>query len=124
MAEQTNKKTNENTKREIHITRKVTKNYNLTQIIINVNMYRQNEKIINLLGNIINQPSIFRTKKWVEVNNDECGRYNTKSQIKFKITMLKSSLCDYSGAYLLVKGTIASSKAGVGAAARQEDEIK
>ena len=31
---------------------------------------------------------------------------NVNSQIKFKTTMLKSSLCDYSNAYILVKGTI------------------
>ena len=33
------------------------------------------------------------------------GIHNTNSQIKFKTTMLKSSLCDYSDAYKLVKGT-------------------
>ena len=32
--------------------------------------------------------------------------YDVNSQIKFKTTMLKSSLCDYSDAYILVKGTI------------------
>ena len=32
--------------------------------------------------------------------------YNTNKQIKFKTTILKSSLCDYSNAYILVKGTI------------------
>ena len=35
-----------------------------------------------------------------------CGKYNTNSQIKFKSTILKSSLGDYSDAYVLVKGTI------------------
>ena len=34
------------------------------------------------------------------------GRYNVNSKIKFKTTMLKSSLCDYSDAYIIVKGTI------------------
>ena len=34
------------------------------------------------------------------------GTYNANSQIKFKTTMLKSSLCDYSDAYIIVKGTI------------------
>ena len=34
------------------------------------------------------------------------GRYNTNSQIKFKTSMLKSSLCDYSESYVLVTGTI------------------
>ena len=60
----------------------------------------------NLLGNASNQPSRFRTKNWVEMNDDSGGTYNPNNQIKFKTTMLKSSLCDYSDAYILVKGTI------------------
>ena len=36
--------------------------------------------------------------------------------------MLKSSLCDYSDAFILVKGTITIEGAGVDAAARQADE--
>ena len=32
--------------------------------------------------------------------------YNTNSQIRFKILMLRTSLCDYTNAYILVKGTI------------------
>ena len=32
--------------------------------------------------------------------------YNKDSQLKFKTSMLKSSLCDYSDAYILAKGTI------------------
>ena len=65
------------------------------------------QKIINLLDNTPNQPSKFRTKNWVEINDDARGTYNTNSQIKFKTSMLKSSLCDYSDADILVSGTIA-----------------
>ena len=61
-------------------------------------------KIINLLDNTPNQPSIFRTKNWVEINDGFWGTYNVNSRIKLKTTMLKSSLCDYSEAYILVKG--------------------
>ena len=43
-------------------------------------------------------------KNWVEINDESRGTYNVKSQIKFKTTMLKSSLCDYSDAYILVTG--------------------
>ena len=50
------------------------------------------------------------------------GTYNVNSQIKFKSTMLKSSLCDYSDAYIIVKGTIIIAEAGYNAAARQVDE--
>ena len=60
-----------------------------------------------MLGNTSNQPSKFRTKNWVEINGESRGRYNIISQIKFKTTMLKSSLYDYSDAYVLAKGTIA-----------------
>ena len=69
----------------------------------------ESQKIINLLDNASNQPSKFKSKNWVEINDESRGTYNTNSQIEFKTTMLKSSLCDYSDAYIyiLVKGTIA-----------------
>ena len=60
------------------------------------------QKIINLLENASNQPSKFRTKHWVEINNESRGAYNINSQIKFKTTMLKSRLCNYSDAYIVV----------------------
>ena len=66
----------------------------------------ESQKIINLLDNTPNQPSKFGTKKRVEINDDARGTYNKDSQIKFKTSMLKSSLCDYSDAYILVSGTI------------------
>ena len=59
-----------------------------------------------MLDNAPNQPSKFRTKNWVEINDESRGTYKTGAQIKFKTTMLKSSLCNYSGAYILVKGNI------------------
>ena len=64
------------------------------------------QKITNLIDDTSNQPSKFRTRTWVETNDESRGVYNVNSQIKFKTTMLKSSLCDYSGAYILVNGTI------------------
>ena len=79
------------------------------------------QKIANLLDNTCNQPSKFRTRNWVEINDDSRGTY-TNSDIKFKSTMLKSNLCDYSDAYILVKGEIKITGAGDGAAARQDDE--
>ena len=63
------------------------------------------QRIVNLLDYTPNQPSKFRTKNWAK-RNDWQGKYNTNSQIKFKSSMLNSSLCDYSDAYILVKGTI------------------
>ena len=62
--------------------------------------------MVNLIDDTSNQPSKFRTKNWVEINDESRGTYNVNSEIKFKTTMLKSSLCDYSDAYILVKGKI------------------
>ena len=39
-------------------------------------------------------------------NDDANGLYNTNSQIKFKTSMLRSSLCDYIDVYILVSGTV------------------
>ena len=50
--------------------------------------------------------------------------YNTNSDIRFKTTMLKSSLWDYSDAYILVKGRITITEAGDNAGSRQADESK
>ena len=54
-----------------------------------------------MLGNISNQQSKFRTKKWVERNDDTNGTYDKKN-LKFKTTILNASLRDYSDAYILV----------------------
>ena len=58
------------------------------------------QKIINLLDNTPNQPSEFKTKNWVEINDESRGTYNKNNQIRFKISILKSSSCDYSDAYM------------------------
>ena len=62
--------------------------------------------MINLFDNNLNQPSKFRTKKWVEINDDSRGTNTINSEIKFKTLMLKTSLFDYSDAYMLAKGNI------------------
>ena len=63
------------------------------------------QKVINLLDNTSNEPSKFRTIYWVEINEESRGTYSINSQIRFKTTMLKSILCDYSDAQVLFKGT-------------------
>ena len=55
------------------------------------------QKLINLLDNTLNQPSKFRTTKWVEINDETRGKYNN-SNIKFKTSIIRSDLCDYSDA--------------------------
>ena len=64
------------------------------------------QKIANLLDSASNKPSKFRTRNWVEINDDIRGAYSPNKQIRFKTSMLRSSLCDYSDAYILVKGNI------------------
>ena len=66
------------------------------------------QKIINLLDDTVNQPSKFRTRNWVEINDESKGRYEN-SNIIFKTSTIRSSLCDYSDEYMLVKGTITGS---------------
>ena len=52
-----------------------------------------------------NEPSKFRTRNWVEINDKSRGTYKASNQIKFKMSMMRSNLCDYSDAYILVTGT-------------------
>ena len=82
------------------------------------------QKILNSIDdNTLNQPSKFRTRNWIEINDESRGAYNVNSQIKFKTTMLKSSLCDYKNAYILVKGTITvNNTAAAGAAANNTNK--
>ena len=63
------------------------------------------QKIINLLDDTTNQPSKFRTRNWVEINDESKGRYDN-SDISFKTSIIRSSLWDYSDACILIKGTI------------------
>ena len=51
------------------------------------------------------QLSKFVTREYVRINS-LLNTYNENKSIRFKTPMLRSSLCDYSDAYILVKGTI------------------
>ena len=80
------------------------------------------QKIMHLLDNTPDQPTKFRTKNWFEINDGSRGTFNTNSQIKFITSMLRSRLCDYSDAYILVSGTITITGAGADDAAKRLDE--
>ena len=54
------------------------------------------QKIANLLNDETNLSYKFRTRNWVEINDDARGTYSPNKQIKFKTSMLTSILCDYS----------------------------
>ena len=67
------------------------------------------QKIANLLGTTLDEVPRFITKKWVKVHNQwgsADDRDKPNKQIRFKTSMLRLDLCDYSNAYIVVKGTI------------------
>ena len=68
-----------------------------------------------------NNPSKFTTRNQVEINDESRGTY-TGNDIRFKTTMLRSNLCDYADAYILVKGTITITGAGNDDATKRADE--
>ena len=79
------------------------------------------KKIINLSENVSSRPLKFRTRNWIEINDESRVTY-TGNSIKFKTTMLRSNLCNFSDPNILVKGTITITGAGDNAAARQLDQ--
>ena len=68
------------------------------------------QKILNLLNGTNNEYSIFATRKLYVINdknNKEYGKGNENdSSIKFETKVIKSNLCDYSDACILVTGDI------------------
>ena len=66
------------------------------------------QKITNLLGNIPDKVPRFITKKWIEVHDQSGETYNTNKQITFKTSMLRSDLCDFNDAYIVVVKGIAT----------------
>ena len=81
------------------------------------------QKVANLIDReSSSEPSKFKTKNWIKIYDESRGTYNVNSQIKYKTTILKSSLCDYSDAYIHVKGKITITGEGDNEAARHADE--
>ena len=73
------------------------------------------QKIIILLDKTPNQPTIFRGKNWVKINYESWGVHKKDNQIRFKPSVLWSSLCDYTHAYILVKETMTVAQTTVAA---------
>ena len=62
---------------------------------------------INLLNDSSNEESKFATKKWYVIDSQTTkGKYKQGDTIKFETETIKSSLCDYSDAFILVTGNI------------------
>ena len=66
------------------------------------------QNIINLLDITSDNKDLprFVTKKWIEVYNQSEKNYNVNKEIRIKTPMLRSNLCDFSDAYIVVKGKI------------------
>ena len=63
--------------------------YCLAEINQKIKQYNNEiSKNIFFLLDKSNEPCTFKTKQCIEINDDARGRYNTKTQIKFKTTML------------------------------------
>ena len=82
------------------------------------------QKIANFLNDESSKPSKFGTKNWVEINDDVRGVYSTNKQIRFKTAMLRSSLCNYSDVYILVKGNISVNNTAADSAAANNTDKK
>ena len=68
----------------------------------------ETQKIINLLNDSSNEEPKFATKIWYVIDSQTTkGKYKQGDTIKFETETIKSSLCDYSDAFILVTGNIA-----------------
>ena len=67
------------------------------------------QKIVNLFDTTFDDKDLprFATKKWIKVYDQSEKNYNVNKEIRIKTTMLISDLCDFSDAYVAVKGVIA-----------------
>ena len=77
------------------------------------------KKILNLLDDTTMEPPKFRTR-----NDESRGTYNVSYQIRFKTSIIRSILCDYSYAYIHVKGTITVPNTGTAAAPNNRNKKK
>ena len=67
----------------------------------------ETQNLINLLNDSSNEESKFATKKWYVIDSQTTkGKYKQGDTIKFETETIKSSLCDYSDAFILVTGNI------------------
>ena len=63
------------------------------------------QKIVKLVDDTTNQASKFRTRNWVEINDEARGTHNDNNDFKFKTWMIRLNLCNYRDVYIHVKAT-------------------
>ena len=95
----------------LYPTRKKATNYWWLQIVLSINFLflcikMKFQKIVNFLGTTSDDNDLprFFTKKWIEVYDHSEGNYNRNKEIRIKKSILRSDLCDYFDAYIVVKG--------------------
>ena len=70
------------------------------------------QKVVNFLDKTSDNKDLpkFVTKKWIEVYDQSQKNYDVNKEIRIKTSMLRSDLCDFSEAYIVVKGNIIVTK--------------
>ena len=71
--------------------------------------FRKITNFLNINSDNKDLPKLF-TKKWIEVYDQSEGNYNPNKEIRIKTSMLRSDLCDFNDAYIVVKGNITVNK--------------
>ena len=68
----------------------------------------ESQKIVNFLDATSDDKDLLSvvTKKWIEVYAQSGINYDTNKEIRIKTPMLRTNLCDFSDAYIVVKGDI------------------
>ena len=70
------------------------------------------QKIVHFIDTTSDNKDLpkFATKKWIEVYDQSQGNYYVNKEIRIKTSMLRSDLCAFSDAYIVVKGDITVTK--------------
>ena len=70
------------------------------------------QEIANFLDTTLNDKDLprFVTKNWIKVYDQSGENYSANKENRIKESMLRSDLCDFSDAYIVVKGTITVNK--------------
>ena len=71
--------------------------------------FRKITNFLNINSDNKDLPKLF-TKKWIEVYDQSEGNYNPNEEIRIEKSMLRSDLCDFNDAYIVVKGNITVNK--------------
>ena len=64
----------------------------------------EHQKILHFLYE--SKDSTFLKRKWSFVNDNSKSNYDATNEITYNTSILKSKLCDYNDAYILMKGDI------------------